>query len=78
MQALPFSDALKLLSYLKDWILNPDKVLEALAGREACVAYFYFLFSYLNKLVFQVAYMLYHIGIHFFRKKGGMEGIFLF
>ncbi|KAH7512033.1 hypothetical protein FEM48_Zijuj12G0047600 [Ziziphus jujuba var. spinosa] len=24
--ALPFSDALKLLSYLKDWILNPDKV----------------------------------------------------
>lgn len=26
MQALPFSDALKLLSYLKNWILNPDKV----------------------------------------------------
>ncbi|KAK3226636.1 hypothetical protein Dsin_006498 [Dipteronia sinensis] len=24
--ALPFSDALKLLSYLKDWTLNPDKV----------------------------------------------------
>ncbi|KAF5747856.1 WD repeat-containing protein 3 [Tripterygium wilfordii] len=24
--ALPFSDALKLLSYLKDWISNPDKV----------------------------------------------------
>ncbi|KAF3441786.1 hypothetical protein FNV43_RR15701 [Rhamnella rubrinervis] len=24
--ALPFSDALKLLSYLKNWILNPDKV----------------------------------------------------
>lgn len=26
MQALPFSDALKLLAYLKDWTLNPDKV----------------------------------------------------
>ncbi|KAL5740887.1 hypothetical protein ACOSQ2_030067 [Xanthoceras sorbifolium] len=24
--ALPFSDALKLMSYLKDWTLNPDKV----------------------------------------------------
>ncbi|XP_048225762.1 WD repeat-containing protein 3 isoform X2 [Ricinus communis] len=24
--ALPFSDALKLLSYLKDWVSNPDKV----------------------------------------------------
>lgn len=24
--ALPFSDALKLLSYLKDWTINPDKV----------------------------------------------------
>lgn len=25
-QALPFSDALKLLSYTKDWTSNPDKV----------------------------------------------------
>ena len=28
VQALPFSDALKLLAYLKDWTLNPDKVFE--------------------------------------------------
>jgi len=26
MQALPFSDALKLLSYLKDWTSYSDKV----------------------------------------------------
>lgn len=26
MQALPFSDALKLLSYLKEWTLYSDKV----------------------------------------------------
>lgn len=26
LQALPFSDALKLLSNLKDWSSNPDKV----------------------------------------------------
>ncbi|KAJ0006054.1 hypothetical protein Pint_36737 [Pistacia integerrima] len=25
--ALPFADALKLLSYLKDWASNPDKVI---------------------------------------------------
>lgn len=43
MQALPFSDALKLLSHLKDWILNPDKVLETLAVREACVANIFFI-----------------------------------
>lgn len=26
MQALPFSDALKLFGYLKDWTHNPDTV----------------------------------------------------
>jgi hypothetical protein len=26
VQALPFSDGLKLLSYFKDWTSNPDKV----------------------------------------------------
>lgn len=34
MQALPFSDALKLISYLKDWTSNPDKVgFSAKSGR---------------------------------------------
>lgn len=26
LQALPFSDALKLLAYLKEWAMIPDKV----------------------------------------------------
>lgn len=34
VQALPFSDALKLISYLKDWTSNPDKVgFSAKSGR---------------------------------------------